>query len=181
MAETVLICDTDAISTLSALREAGYAPVRRDTDGEIIVSGQHAARSPAPSTPDPRAVAAPGTSMTPLSEPRPVHSAARQAPGEHAKRLLSEPTSGPTIFRRGDFHTALMPRRAESMQPGWTQLAWELEAGLPVTVPYRAPDGTQGILTVSNAELHDDSIDVWCDEYGDYRRLELDRIRPVDD
>lgn len=183
VAETVLICDTDAISTLSALREAGYAPVRRDTDGEIIVSGQEAARTPAPSTPNPRAVAAPDTSMTPKSgpQPRPVHAAARQGPGEHAKRLLSEPTSGPTIFRRSDFHTALKPRRAESMQPGWTQLAWELEAGLPVTVHYGAPDGTQSILTVSNAELHDDSIDVWCDEYGDYRRLELDRIRPVDD
>jgi hypothetical protein len=47
-----------------------------------------------------------------------------------------------------------------------------------VWVGYEEDDGEKRKLLISKPELHGETLDVWCDKPGGYRRLELSRISP---
>ncbi|MGH8827796.1 MAG: hypothetical protein ACRDVZ_09425, partial [Jiangellaceae bacterium] len=105
-------------------------------------------------------------------------SAASRSPREHAERLLAAPTAPTRRKNRGELTNLLYAAGSERFTPEWMQMIWSLEAGVPVPIDYREPDGTTRHMLIDNPELYDDSIDVWCWKTGDYRRLELSRIVP---
>jgi hypothetical protein len=165
VAPSVLTSTADAATTLTALRDAGYAPVHRASDGSIVVRNEKL----------PVAVAEPSDDdIRDLFEARP---AVVQDPVEHAERLLNTPTTAPRALKRG----ALMNILPGNRSAPWMRLIWQLETGFPVWVSYQEPDGEKVKLLVSDPELHGDAIDVWCEDPGGYRRLELSRISPVKD
>ncbi|HEV7978091.1 helicase-associated domain-containing protein [Amycolatopsis sp.] len=159
VAPSVLTSSADAVTTLAALRDAGYAPVQRGSDGAVVVR----AEKPVVAAVEPLAIAArPGVVEDPI---------------EHAARLLRESDSAPRPLKRG----ALMNLMPGNRSGNWMRLIWQLETGFPVWVTYEEDDGTKRKLLVSSPELHGETLDVWCDEPGGYRRLELSRISPGGD
>ena len=58
------------------------------------------------------------------------------------------------------------------------QFAWHLEAGLPTRVRYAEPGGGAIELLVCDAELHGDTLEVWCVDTAEYRQLDLARLSP---
>jgi hypothetical protein len=115
--------------------------------------------------------------MFQLREPDEVPQTQAPDPAEHAARLVRQPASTARRIIRGDLVNALDHKRHT---PNWIQFAWQLEAGLPVQVDYREPGGETKRLRISHPKLDRDTIDVWCAPDGDYRRLKLSRITPVD-
>jgi hypothetical protein len=165
VAPSVLTSTADAATTLTALRDAGYAPVHRASDGSIVVRNEK----------PPVAVAEPfDDDIRELLDARP---AVVQDPLEHAERLLNTPTTAPRALKRG----ALMNILPGNRSAPWMRLIWQLETGFPVWVSYQERDGKKEKLLVSDPELHGDAIDVWCEDPGGYRRLELSRISPAKD
>jgi hypothetical protein len=160
VAPSVLTSTADAATTLAALRDAGYAPVHRSTDGSIVVRGEK-----------PAAVADPqGEVIPPIFDEPPI---AAQDPLEHAERLLKAPTTTPRRLQRGGLMNVLRGRHSGEQ---WIRVIWQLEVGHPAWVSYEEPDGRKHELLISEPELHGDTLDVWCAELGEYRRLELNRI-----
>ncbi len=156
VAPTVLTSTVDAAGTLEALREAGYAPTRHAADGTILL--------PAREQPEPKAVlrdADPGE-LPP-------------DPADHAERLLAAPASGPVLLR-GQLARAMSDRYAGRLTPKQQQLCWQLEAGIPVDVVYRAAEAEPARLVIAYPELDGDVLDVWSLGEHAYRRLELARI-----
>jgi hypothetical protein len=160
VAPTVVTSSADAVTTLAALRDAGYAPLHRSGDGTIAVR----ARKVAVVTPEPE--------FLELPEPE-----AREDPVEHAERLLREPPTASRALPRGKLLSLLPGDRNHA----WMRLTWQLESGFPVWLVYNEPDGGKTKLLVANPELHGDELDVWCHDPGTYRRLELSRIVPGQD
>jgi hypothetical protein len=156
VAPSVLTSSADAVTTLAALRDAGYAPVRRASDGAVVVRDE----KPLVAAAEPIAIAArPDVVEDPL---------------EHAARLLREPEPASRPLKRG----ALMNLMPGDRSAKWMRLIWQLETGFPVWVTYEEENGEKRKLLVSSPELHGETLDVWCDEPGGYRRLELSRISP---
>ncbi|WP_290056659.1 helicase-associated domain-containing protein [Amycolatopsis solani] len=156
VAPTVLTSTVDAAGTLEALREAGYAPTRHAADGTIVL--------PARDQPEPKAV---------LRDAGPDELA--PDPADHAARLLAAPSSGPALLR-GQLARAMSDRYAGRLTPKQQQLCWQLEAGIPVDVVYRADGAEPARLVIAYPELDGDVLDVWSLGDRAYRRLELARI-----
>ncbi|MCU1685532.1 MAG: hypothetical protein JWQ81_6271 [Amycolatopsis sp.] len=162
VAPTVLTSSADAVTTLAALRDAGYAPMHRAADGTIAV----------------RAATVPVVTVTPEPEYLELpESEGREDPFEHAERLLREPRAAGRPLQRGKLLGLLPGDRSNA----WMRLTWQLEAGFPVWIVYDEPDGGKRKLLVANPELHGDQLDVWCHDPGTYRKLELSRIVPGQD
>jgi hypothetical protein len=180
IAPTVLTAGAPATETLNALRKAGYAPVARDSDGTIVVAGEQFA-SPAPAAvTDAGLVASFDGHLFHLAEPEGlVQRWQAPDPAEHAARLLREPAPTARPVTRGDLTGALYREHGDRLSPEWMQFAWTLEAGMPVRVDYREPNGETRRIRISRPELDGDTIDVWCSEDRDYRQLELTRIVPI--
>jgi hypothetical protein len=157
VAASVLTSTADAVTTLAALRDAGYAPVQRASDGTIMMRSEKAVAALA----EPVAV----------SEAPPV---AVENPLEHAERLLNSRGAAPRPLKRGALMNLLPGNRSGT----WMRLIWQLETGFPVWIAYEEDDGVKRKVLVCKPELHGETIDVWCDEPGGYRRLELSRISP---
>ncbi|MDT7724980.1 MAG: hypothetical protein QOI21_1556 [Actinomycetota bacterium] len=157
VAPSVVTSSADAVTTLAALRDAGYAPVQRSSDGAVVVRSE----KPVAAVTEPVRITRPNVVADPL---------------EHAARLLREPESPPRPLKRG----ALMNLLPGNRSGVWMRLIWQLEAGFPVWVTYEEYDGVKRKLLVSSPELHGETLDVWCDKPGGYRRLELSRISPGD-
>lgn len=153
---TVLTSTVDAAGTLEALREAGYAPTHHASDGSIVLP----AREPA----EPTVV---------FADPEPGE--APPGPLEHADRLLAAPASRPSLLR-GQLAKAMSDRYAGRLTQKQQQLCWQLEAGIPADVLYRADDGDLARLVIAHPELDGDVLDVWSLGDRGYRRLELARI-----
>ncbi|MEC3977953.1 helicase-associated domain-containing protein [Amycolatopsis sp. H20-H5] len=158
VAPTVLTSTVDAAGTLAALREAGYAPIHRDTDGTLLVPGRE--------TPEP--------GPEPVSA-EPAHQPRVEDPVAHAARLLAARPTG-TPLRHGQLTKALSDRHNGRLSADYQRMCWQLEGNLPVSVVYREPDGTRTDLHVLAPELDDGALDVWSVDEHKYRRLELDRI-----
>ncbi len=157
VAPTVLTSTVDAPGTLAALRVAGYAPTHHAADGSIVLPARETeAAEPRVAVRD----AGPGD--------RPP------APLEHAERLLAAPASGPNLLR-GQLARAMSDRYSGRLTPKQQQLCWQLEAGIPADVGYRA-DGGPARLVIAYPELDGDVLDVWSLGDRAYRRLELARI-----
>lgn len=161
VAPTVLVAAGTAEATVAALRSAGYSPVRRDGDGAVTVR--------------PAAERAAASIEAELVEPPPK----AQDPREHAARLLRAPVRSSGRTTRGTLLDVLYREQGKRLTNDWMRFAWHLESGLPTRVSYLEPDGERRELVVSEAELHDDVIDVWCAETAGYRQLELVRVRPA--
>jgi hypothetical protein len=82
-------------------------------------------------------------------------------------------------MRRGALLNLLYREQGERLNEDWMRFAWHLESGLPTRVNYLEPDAEPRELVISEVELHDDAIDVWCAELSEYRRLDLARVRPA--
>jgi hypothetical protein len=158
VAPSVLTSTADAVTTLAALRDAGYAPVRRAADGSIVIRNEKSVLE----LPEPVAIS---HNEAPVIDEDPL---------EHAERLLNERGAQPRPLKRG----ALMNLLPGNRSGAWMRLIWQLETGFPVWLVYEEDDGEKRKLLVAKPELHGDSIDVWCDKPGGYRRLELSRISP---
>ncbi|WP_328446424.1 helicase-associated domain-containing protein [Amycolatopsis sp. NBC_00438] len=156
VAPTVLTSTVDASGTLEALREAGYAPTHHAADGSIVLPAREQAE-PKVAIRDPEAAD---------RKPDPL---------AHADRLLAAPVSGPNL-QRGQLARAMSDRYAGRLTPKQQQLCWQLEAGVPVDVVYRADGAEPARLVVAYPELDDDVLDVWSLHDRAYRRLELARI-----
>jgi hypothetical protein len=163
VAPTVLVAGGGADATLAALRTAGYAPVLRDGDGTVTVE-----------PPERTGMSLPIEDLSELAPP------VARDPHEHALRLLrAQPRSGRPVMPRGALLDMLHREQGERLTPDWMRLAWQLESGLPTRVNYLEPDGERRELVISDVEPHDDTIDVWCAEFAEYRRLELARLSPA--
>jgi hypothetical protein len=160
VAPSVLTSTADAATTLAALRDAGYAPVHRSADGSIVVHGEK-----------PAAVAEPQGEVIPMIFDVPPIAA--QDPLEHAERLMQAPTTTPRRLQRGSLMNVLRGRHSGEQ---WIRVIWQLEVGHPAWIAYQEPDGRTHELLISEPELHGDTLDVWCADPGEYRRLELNRI-----
>jgi hypothetical protein len=179
VAPTVLTSGVPATETLAALRKAGYSPVAKDSDGSIVVSDEQFAPAPPRVSQATELVASFDGHLLRLREPEEAPEISLPDPAEHAARLLRE--SGTTVrpLARGDLTGALYREHGDRLSPEWMQFAWTLEAGMPVRVDYREPDGETRRIRISRPELDGDTIDVWCSEDRDYRQLELTRIAPL--
>lgn len=61
-------------------------------------------------------------------------------------------------------------RYAGRLTPKQQQLCWQLEAGIPVDVVYRADGAEPARLVIAYPELDDDVLDVWSLHDRAYRR-----------
>ncbi|WP_328645642.1 helicase-associated domain-containing protein [Amycolatopsis sp. NBC_00348] len=156
VAPTVLTSTMDASRTLEALRDAGYAPTHHAADGSIVLPAREQGE-PKVAIRDPEAAD---------RKPDPL---------DHADRLLAAPPSGPSLLR-GQLARAMSDRYAGRLTPKQQQLCWQLEAGIPVDVVYRADGAEPTRLVIAYPELDDDVLDVWSLHDRAYRRLELARI-----
>ncbi|MEV6827751.1 helicase-associated domain-containing protein [Amycolatopsis sp. NPDC051102] len=152
VAPTVLTSTVDALGTLEALREAGYAPTRHTADGSIVLPARDQAE-PTAAVRDP----GPGDRVSP-------------DPAGHAERLLAAPATGPALLR-GQLARAMSDRYAGRLTPKQQQLCWQLEAGLPVDIAYGGEH-----LVIAYPELDGDVLDVWSLGERAYRRLELAQV-----
>ncbi|WP_410619261.1 helicase-associated domain-containing protein [Amycolatopsis sp. cmx-8-4] len=156
VAPTVLTSTMDASRTLEALRDTGYAPTHHAADGSIVLPAREQGE-PKVAIRDPEAAD---------RKPDPL---------DHADRLLAAPPSGPGLLR-GQLARAMSDRYAGRLTPKQQQLCWQLEAGIPVDVVYRADGAEPARLVIAYPELDDDVLDVWSLHDRAYRRLELARI-----
>lgn len=159
VAPTVLTSTVDALGTLNALREAGYAPTRHAADGSLVVPGREQAE-PISTVQDPEPDELDAPPLDPLA---------------HADRLLAAPASGGGLVR-GQFAKAMSDRLRGRLTPAQQQLCWQLEAGIPAQVHYRDESGGKKQLVIVFPEIDGDVVDVWSLGDADYRRLELDRL-----
>ncbi|HKN56728.1 MAG TPA: helicase-associated domain-containing protein, partial [Amycolatopsis sp.] len=159
VAPTVLTSTVDANGTLEALRDAGYAPTRHHADGSIVVPARES-----------------GSATTVVRDPEPGDAEFVPPPDplEHAARLLAAPPTSPGL-QRGQVTRAMSDRYQGRLTPMRQQLCWQLEAGIPAAVTYRA-DGETERLVVIYPEIDGDVLDVWSLNERTYRRLELSRI-----
>ncbi|WP_143047052.1 helicase-associated domain-containing protein [Amycolatopsis xylanica] len=154
VAPTVLTSTVDALATLAALRDSGYAPVHRAEDGTVVIREEHIAPPP-----DPDAL------------PKHVPDAVEpEDPFAHADRLLAASNRPPKPLKRG----ALMNVFPGKRDAEWRRLIWQLESGFPVTIGYQGEK-----LVISNPELDGEFLDVWLPKHREYRRLDLKLIVPT--
>ena len=159
VAPTVLTSTVDALGTLDALREAGYAPTRHAADGSLVVPGREQAE-PISTVRDPE--------PDELDAPPPD-------PLAHADRLLAAPASGSGLVR-GQLAKAMSDHLRGRLTPTQQQLCWQLEAGIPAQVRYRDDAGETKQLVIVFPEVDGTIVEAWSLGDADYRRLELDRL-----
>jgi hypothetical protein len=163
VAPTVLLATAGVAATLTALREAGYAPVQRTSDGAPVLRVTPTQPARQPQTTMPEAAVA-----TPTAPPPDPH--------EHARRLREV---GHSMAKRVpvDQLTAWLPHGGR--QTTDPLLVWQLRRGAPVRVEYVQPGEERRELVISDAELVDDgTIDAWVEPAGRYERLALSGILP---
>jgi hypothetical protein len=163
VAPSVLTSTADAATTLAALRDAGYAPVQRSSDGSIVVRNAKPAVVAPPHDDD----------EFDLTFDEPLIAA--QDPLEHAERLLKAPATPLRRLQRGALMNVLL---GEHRGEAWMRIIWQLEVGYPAWVSYHESDGKEGKLLISHPELDGDQLDVWCADPPGYRRLDVSRIGP---
>ncbi|MFF0864447.1 helicase-associated domain-containing protein [Nonomuraea sp. NPDC003560] len=151
LAPTVLASALDPAQTLALLREAGYAPVAREADGTLTVTGRAPRRAPARPAGREQGVLSPERAAAWL-----VTTAGEPPPGRHGLRDL---------FAR--YATALSPKARE-------RVAMELEYHGTARIVH---DGEE--LTVSGPEVRGADLDVWCHEPAEFRLLDLAKITKV--
>ncbi|MFI7469584.1 helicase-associated domain-containing protein [Nonomuraea sp. NPDC049646] len=151
LAPTVLASALDPAQTLALLREAGYAPVAREADGTLTVTGRRPRRAPARPAGREQAVLRPERAaawlVTTAGEPLPAHHGLRD------------------VFAR--YATALPPKARG-------RVAMELEYHGTARIVH---DGEE--LTVSGPEVRGTDLDVWCHEPAEFRLLDLAKITKV--
>ncbi|MFI6175869.1 helicase-associated domain-containing protein [Nonomuraea sp. NPDC051191] len=151
LAPTVLASALDPAQTLVLLREAGYAPVAREADGSLAVTGRTSRRAPARPARREQAVLSPERAAAWL-----VATAGEPAPVFHGLR---------DVFSR--YATALPPKARE-------RVAMELQYHGTARIAYDGED-----LTVSGPEVRGADLDVWCHEPAEFRLLDLAKITKV--
>lgn len=151
LAPTVLASALGPAQTLTALREAGYAPVPMEADGSLAVSRTAPQRAPA------RSAASRGTVVTPERAAAWLIGAAdRPEPASEGLRTL--------LARHATGLSAQARERA----------AGELQYFGTARITYDGED-----LTVSSPEAHGTELDVWCHEAAEFRRLDIAKITKV--
>ncbi|MFI9592332.1 helicase-associated domain-containing protein [Nonomuraea sp. NPDC052265] len=151
LAPTVLASALDPAQTLALLREAGYAPVAREADGSLAVTGRTPRRAPARPARREHAVLSPERAAAWL-----VTTAGEPAPIFHGLR---------DVFSR--CATALPPKARD-------RVAMELQYHGTARITYDGED-----LTVSGPEVRGADLDVWCHEPAEFRLLDLAKITKV--
>ncbi len=150
LAPTVIGSRADSVTTLTALRGAGYAPVPRDIDGAVVVS-------------------ATTTSVAEPAEDVAVTVVSEFDPDRHARHLIATARQPVPIRKRGfEFFTALRSHGDQSA-------IWMLSAGRPVLLTH----GERTDL-VHSAILQDDTLTVWNTATEQYEDLPIDGIDLVE-
>ncbi|MBP2702585.1 helicase-associated domain-containing protein [Microbispora sp. RL4-1S] len=165
LAPTVLAGAAPAGPTLSALREAGYAPVPVDDTGEITVR-----REPQGG----RLILLPGGRVAELEPPATLVEPPPD-PREHAKRLL---VSGAPLAEGGrSGQTWAVIGRMATRLPAAQQslLGFVVDRDVRALITLR--DGVTA--TISHGELRSGVLDAWCEEAGDYLEFPLHEIASV--
>ncbi|SDJ22457.1 Helicase conserved C-terminal domain-containing protein [Nonomuraea maritima] len=176
IAGAVLVSSAPADRTLSALREAGYAPVPVPDTGEITIQ-----RVRAEEPGHGKLVLLPGGQVAELTEypgldvEPPSHVLAEPPPDpyEHARRLIA---AGRNDESRNGRTWAVIGRMATRLPTAQQSLL-----GFVVDRGVRAGITLTGGLTatISHGELKGAALDAWCEEAGDYLEFPLAEIVEV--
>lgn len=177
VAPTVLLCHLDAEAATTALRKAGYLPVRENDSGMRVLAGaprpapvpaaRGGGRSPAPRAGAPAASA--GGPAAPI--PEPVDFAAAAARIRAGDVRDGVPTS------RSE---ALLAQRARRLGPAEVRLlAHALDNDAAVSIEYDAASGGRTVRTISELELFGGMLSAWCHLRVDERQFALERIVSV--
>ncbi|MBX6386762.1 MAG: helicase-associated domain-containing protein, partial [Microbispora sp.] len=165
LAPTVLAAAAPAETTLAALREAGYAPVRVDDTGEIAIR-----REPQGG----RLILLPGGRVAELEPPGPLPEPPPD-PREHARRLLV--SGGPVPAAAKPRQTWAVIGRMATRLPAAQQSLLGFVVDRDVRAMITLADGVTA--TVSHGELRSGVLDAWCEEAGDYLEFPLNEIASV--
>lgn len=164
LAPTVILGQADVDTTLSALRKAGYLPVREDDHGTLLVEGaaatpeEHTSRRTSPS----RVRALPAV-------PEPVD------PRQAAARILAgdRAATGPTSRTE-----VLLNQLNGRLSAGQVRLlAHAIDHGGPVVIEYDAASGGRTLRTISDMQLLGGSLEAWCHLRQDDRMFSVSRIQ----
>lgn len=137
IAPTVLTSTMDAVTTLAALRDSGYAPVHGAEDGTLVIREEHIAPPP-----DAAAYVLPH---------QPTDPAKPEDPFLHADRLLAATDRPPKPLRRSSLMNVFPGKRTAE----WIRLIWQLKSGFPVSIGYQ---GEKFVIT--DPELDGEFLDV---------------------
>lgn len=166
VAATVLLSRAEANVTVTALRKAGYLPLREDDNGDVLVEGSR----PDPPPPTGRS---PGRGTGSATGPGPVpgdlHEVARRIrAGAGRPRLRTEPRED--VLARLNRRLGVDELRL---------LAHAIDTAGEVQIEYQSASGGLTRRIISEVELVGDSLFAWCQLRGDDRVFTTSRVRAV--
>jgi hypothetical protein len=185
LAPTVLVSGSPPVTTLAALRAAGYAPVAETAGGTVRIEKSLPQRAAAAVPPPRRNVGRRG--------PRTTATHASQMPIDAgtdldvlADRLLKAP---PTAPEPDPFGSGVpFATDTEEIVAGYAkhlsysdvrQVAHAIDAGAAVMVEYIATSGSRTVRTLSDLELDPPYLNAWCHLREAERVFTLSRIHAV--
>jgi Helicase conserved C-terminal domain len=173
LAPTVLAAAVPLSDVLSALRNAGYAPVTEADDGTPILERAINHRA---STRSPRASGTKGSAKS--GAPKPSPAATRPDAADLARMLLAAPDetlipTSPTLEAVRMSATNLTTTEARI-------LAHAIDSHQPVTISYVNRDGNNSRRTIENIEVTGGSLLAWCQLREDQRWFNLKRIVAIE-
>ncbi|WP_173040909.1 helicase-associated domain-containing protein [Phytohabitans flavus] len=173
LAPTVLAAAAPLQDVLSALRNAGYAPVAEADDGTPIVERAIDHRASA-SPPHQARAKSPAKRRT----AKPRQAAARPEAADLVRKLLAAPDE--TLIPLTPSLEAVR-RSATNLTTSEARiLAYAIDHRQPVTISYVNRDGNPSNRTIDNIELTDGSLLAWCRLREDERWFNLKRIIAVE-
>ncbi|MEV4535968.1 helicase-associated domain-containing protein [Asanoa sp. NPDC049518] len=155
LAPTVLAADAPLQDVLTALRNAGYAPVAEAADGTPIVERVIDHRA---STDPPRQARANGSAKSRTARPR--QAVTRPQPADLARKLLAAPDE--TLIPLTPSLEAVRLSATNLTTTEARILAHAIDHRQPVTISYVNRDGNPSNRTIDNIELTDGSLLAWC-------------------
>jgi hypothetical protein len=173
LAPTVLAADAPLQDVLTALRNAGYAPVAEAADGTPIVERAIDHRA---SADPPRQARANTPAKSRAARPR--QAATRPEPADLARQLLAAPDE--TLIPLTPSLEAVRLSATRLTTSEARILAHAIDHRQPVTISYVNRDGNPSRRTIDSIELTDGSLLAWCRLRDGERWFNLKRITAVE-
>ncbi|MEW1909243.1 helicase C-terminal domain-containing protein [Kitasatospora sp. NPDC085895] len=188
IAPTVLISPSPLATTLTALREAGYAPVAENSDGTTRIERLPAQRAKTTRPPRHSRTAADDRSAIPTDLEGLTDLADRllTAPAAPEPKPASEPVRRSTPGRSvvleeftGSTEDVIASYATRLSGSDIRQLAHAVDHDLSITIDYRAATGRHTTRTLSDLDLDPPHLYAWCHLRDDERCFTLARIQGV--